>query len=116
MKIVEIEDDDFKPKKSTKKQSKENEPEIKWITTDAKSQLSAGSFIITPRNMARRYSSEKKLEELIDWELKEGNCYHVISQGDIDSLTYLRHIIKSQTVDEVSISTWCMSVSYILEI
>lgn len=66
--------------------------------------------------MARRYASEKKLEEIVDWEFKDGNSYHVISQGDIDSLTFLRHIIKQQTLKECMISTWCMAIFDILEI
>ena len=111
MKIVSIEEDEKKPSKKTKEQ-----PIIESVVTEAKSRVGAGAYVITVRNMARRYSSEKNLEELIDWQFKEGNSYHIISQGDIDSLTYLRQIIKTQKVEKVILSTWCMSISDILEI
>ena len=107
MRIESIEDD-FLTKKKEKK-------EKEGVITEAQSR-SGGAFVITPRIMARRYSSEKKLEELIDWELQEGLSYHIISQGDIDSLTFLRHIVKQQKIKDVLISTWCMGVSDILEI
>jgi|GEM_PF-2859846 len=110
MKINSIEEDVVIPKKAKK------ENLVKGIITTNQSRESAKAYVITPQNMARRYSSEKKLEELIDWDFAAGNSYHVISQGDIDSLTFLRHIIKQQHIKEVIISTWCMGISDILEI
>ena len=91
MKIVSIKEDEKKTSKKTKEQ-----PIIKSVVTKSKSRAGADAYVITVANMARRYSSEKNLEEIIDWEFKEGNSYHIISQGDIDSLTYLRQIIKTQ--------------------
>lgn len=56
-----------------------------------------------------RLLSESALDEALPWHLEEGLAYHVISSGDVDSLTFLRHIVKDQELDYVLLSTWCMA-------
>ena len=46
----------------------------------------------------RRYASERQLEEVLDWEFEQGAAYHVISGGDVDSLTFLKLILRQQPV------------------
>lgn len=57
-----------------------------------------------------RLLSEAALDEALDWHLEEGASYHVISSGDVDSLTYLRHIARQQRIDYVLLSTWCLAM------
>lgn len=58
-----------------------------------------------------RVMSEANLDDALDWHMEEGCAYHVISYGDVDSLTYLRHIVKQQKLDYVMLTTWCMAKS-----
>lgn len=58
-----------------------------------------------------RVLSEAALSEKLDWHLEPGTAYHCISCGDVDALTYLRHIVKDQRVDYVCLSTWCLAKS-----
>lgn len=64
----------------------------------------------------RRITSELNLEDTLPWHFEPGTAYHVISQGDVDSLTYLRVIVKQQRLDYLILSTWCMSITDIEEI
>lgn len=56
-----------------------------------------------------RLLSESALDGALDWHLEDGVAYHCISCGDVDSLTYLRHVAKSVHLDYVLLSTWCMA-------
>ena len=58
-----------------------------------------------------RLLSESQLDAVLDWHFEPGAAYHVISAGDVDSLTYLRHVVKQQPVDYVLLATWCMATS-----
>ena len=57
-----------------------------------------------------RLLSEAALDDALDWHLEPGCAYHVISAGDVDSLTFLRHVLRDQRADYVLLSTWCMAV------
>ncbi|MEG0375272.1 MAG: hypothetical protein RR672_06520 [Raoultibacter sp.] len=57
-----------------------------------------------------RLLSEAALSESLEWHLESGVAYHVISCGDVDSLTYLRHVVKDQHVRYCFVSTWCMAL------
>lgn len=67
-------------------------------------------------NVVRRGKSEAALREHLDWHWTTGKSYHVISQGDIDSLTFLRIAIEQRPLDYCLISTWCMSPEDAMEI
>lgn len=45
-----------------------------------------------------------------------GESYHVISHGDIDSLSFLEHILKFYSLDYVLMSTWCMAAEDVAQI
>lgn len=64
----------------------------------------------------RRLSSEMALNQVLPWHFKPGDVFHCISQGDVDSLTYLRVIVKQQRVRYLLLSTWCMAITDIEEI
>ncbi|MDR2513894.1 MAG: hypothetical protein LBD02_01650 [Christensenellaceae bacterium] len=42
----------------------------------------------------RRFTSERSMEEVLDWEFEAGSAYHVISGGDVDSLSFLKHVLR----------------------
>ena len=56
-----------------------------------------------------RVMSEANLDAALPWHMQEGCAYHVISYGDVDSLTFLRHIVKQQRLRYVMLATWCMA-------
>lgn len=63
----------------------------------------------TQRKM--RLLSQEALERALPWHLERGCAYHVISAGDVDSLTYLRHIAREQRIRYAIVSTWCMATA-----
>jgi len=62
------------------------------------------------RYHARRAASEKLLAEILPAEIDDGDAWHVMSSGDIDSLSFAAHIIQNHVMDYVAFSTWCMSL------
>lgn len=60
--------------------------------------------------MFKRFNSEKALEECIDWHAEKNTSYHVISMGDIDSLSFLKWILRQTKINKLLLSTWCMSL------
>lgn len=65
---------------------------------------------------ARSVKSELNLEETLPWHFEKGAAYHCFSFGDVDSLTYLRAIVKQQPVEYCLISTWCMAITDVKEV
>lgn len=68
------------------------------------------------RYVERRVKSELALEQTLPWHFEEGIAYHCFSFGDVDSLTYLRAVIKQQRVEYALLSTWCMAATDVDEI
>ena len=64
----------------------------------------------------RRFKSEREVEEILDWDFEPGVAYHVISSGNIDSLTFLKHILRQQRVKYLAYSTWCMALQDVKEL
>ena len=61
------------------------------------------------RQLMRKATSEKALENALDWHFKEGDCYHCFSFGDVDSFSFFKHVLKQQRIEYAAISTWCMA-------
>lgn len=62
------------------------------------------------RHKARRATAESHLAEILPKVFEPGESWHVISHGDIDSLSYLIHAISGYGYfDLVALSTWCMA-------
>jgi len=57
----------------------------------------------------RRIASEKVLAEILPAQISDGESWHTISHGDVDSLSYFAHILKNDKLDYALLSTWCMS-------
>lgn len=61
------------------------------------------------RQLTRKAASEKALEDALDWHFSDGDCYHCFSFGDVDSLSYLKFVLKHQKINYLGLSTWCMA-------
>ena len=64
----------------------------------------------------RTILSEAAINSILPWHFEKGEAYHVLSLGDIDSLTFFRLILKEQKVEYALISTWKISRMDIEEI
>ena len=68
------------------------------------------------RHLTHRLFSERAIEETLPCDLHSGDCHHVISGGDVDSLSYLLWILRKQTVPHLLCSTWCISMVDVQEL
>jgi hypothetical protein len=70
------------------------------------------------RQIYRRSYSETQLLDLImsDMPFKPGESYHFITGGDVDSLSFLKIILRQQNLDYCLFSTWCMASEDIYQI
>ena len=73
-------------------------------------------FELSTRYLYRRAFSELQLLDSTPNELKEGYSYNYITGGDVDSLSFLKLILRHQNLDYLLFSTWCMSAEDILQI
>ena len=75
----------------------------------------AETIRIRNRHLFHRMTSDRDVEELMPREVSEDDAYHVISYGDVDSLSYLHWILRLQDVDRMLASTWCLAMTDIKE-
>ena len=69
------------------------------------------------RHPMRRAKAESTLAEILPPAFEDGDSWHVMSRGDIDSLSYLRHIVQNvDHLDHVLMSTWCIAKNDLNEI
>ena len=62
------------------------------------------------RHQLRRANAEKNLAGVLPARIDAGDSWHCISRGDIDSLSYLRHLLNGLPhLDLVVMSTWCIA-------
>ena len=61
------------------------------------------------RHFFRKASSEKALENALDWHFNDGDCYHCFSFVDVDAMTYFKHVLRQQRIKYAAISTWVIS-------
>jgi hypothetical protein len=62
------------------------------------------------RREFRRANSSAQLAEILPTQLEPGVSYHVISRGDIDARSYIEHVLATQPLDHLLVSTWCMAM------
>lgn len=68
------------------------------------------------RYLFRRAFSETQLLDIFGIEPpKPGECWHFITAGDVDSLSFLKIMTRHQAVKHVIVSTWCMAAEDILQ-
>ena len=71
--------------------------------------VKAKAIKINNQHLFHRLNSERMLEDILPLEVEQGASYHVISNGDIDSFSYLMWILRMQKVKRLLCSTWCMA-------
>lgn len=64
----------------------------------------------------RRAFSETQLLDLVNFNLEEGHSLHFITGGDVDSLSYLKIILRQQDLEYCLLSTWCMACEDVYQI
>ena len=69
------------------------------------------------RHEIRRAKGEAQLASILPPRFVDGESWHVISHGDIDALSYLRHALAGVShFDFVLLSTWCIASEDLREI
>jgi len=69
------------------------------------------------KHYVRRAVGEVILMDLLEKEnFQKNESYHVISGGDVDSLSFFKFMCRKQKIKLAVVSTWCMSISDITEL
>lgn len=69
------------------------------------------------RHYMRRANAEATLAEILPATIAPGESWHVMSRGDIDSLSYVRHVLAGVShLDHLLMSTWCIAKNDLTEI
>lgn len=63
----------------------------------------------------RSYSESSLLDAMGIEQLRQGDCWHFITAGDVDSLSYLKVMLRHQNIKHLIVSTWCMAAEDILQ-
>jgi hypothetical protein len=57
----------------------------------------------------RAFGEDKLLEAMGVDEFRQGHSYHIITGGNVDSLSFLKVILLHQNIKFMMMSTWCMA-------
>ena len=79
------------------------------VRADEKQKIEARVLARKGKIFVRRAKSEAELNLLIP-RLEMGNSYHVISGGDIDSISFAKIVVDKFPLEYLLFSTWCMAV------
>ena len=63
----------------------------------------------------RRAYSETQLLDLVG-DFEEGHSYHFLTGGDVDTLSFLKVVLRQQDLDYLLLSTWSMSAEDVLQL
>ena len=87
---------------------------MKELVWDAEDHVEVKTLIT--HHTVSRILSEIALEKKLPFHFEQGVSYHCFSFGDVDSLTYMRVIVKQQYIKYAILSTWCIAMEDISEI
>ena len=77
----------------------------------------AACLELSTRHLYRRAFSESTLLDILgSFNFTDGMSYHFITAGDVDSLSYLKAVLRAQSCDHVLLSTWCMAAEDIFQL
>lgn len=97
----------------TQQERKPDEPqEVPGRATRLRVHTQAGK----KRYDVRRFTSEQAVMSALDWHFSPGCIYHVMSAGDVDFLTFVRHVLRQQRAEYLLLSSWCFGVEDVAEI
>lgn len=89
----------------------------KTETTPATHRRTVACLELSTRHIYRRAFSESSLIDACGlFDFREGQSYHFITAGDVDSLSYLKAILRQQPLEHCLLSTWCMAAEDILQL
>lgn len=89
----------------------------KTETTTATHRRTVACLELSTRHIYRRAFSESSLIDACGlFDFREGQSYHFITAGDVDSLSYLKAILRQQPLEHCLLSTWCMAAEDILQL
>lgn len=71
---------------------------------------------LSDKYLYRRAFSELTLLDTLPDLLQDGKSIHCITGGDVDSLSYLKCVLRVQKLHYCLLSTWCMGAQDIYEI
>ena len=87
------------------------------LTVDKKEGERARAQKSANRHHMRRATAEATLGTLLPARFASGESWHVMSRGDIDSLSFVRHVLAGVShLDHVLMSTWCIAKNDLTEI
>lgn len=96
-----------------RREQDKTKPEDGQYATDAEAQEEANQMVQSHRggfrNLVRKATSERALCESLDWHFQEGDCYHCFSWGDVDELSYLKHVLRQQKVKYAAICSMAIA-------
>ena len=92
----------------------DSQPEPKGRKT--RSHLKAKVYETSDKFEYRRAFSEVQLLDALGgtFKFKPGHAYHFLTAGNIDSLSFLKAVLRQQSVRHLVVSTWCMGADDIL--
>lgn len=86
------------------------------VTSKAR-QGQARATRVQHRHHTRRANAEAHLASILPARVDPGDSWHVISRGDIDALSYVRHALAGVShFDHLLMSTWCIAKADLEEI
>lgn len=96
----------------------EPEPEKESKSKKGRKHRYTEVYELTPKFEYRRAFSESKLLDALaapGFHFQEGHAYNFITAGDVDSLSFLKAVLRQQDLDYCLASTWCMGAEDILQ-
>lgn len=99
----------FNPRESEKNTKVED-------TRTGSRRRSTACIELSNRYLYRRAYSETQLLDVVDFDYIPGCSYHFITGGDVDSLSFLKTVLRQQNLDYLLFSTCCMAAEDILQI
>jgi|GEM_PF-652091 len=82
-----------------------------------KQRLSEARAVRTRNRISvRRAKSEAQLLDLLPPFVEDGDTWHVVSGGDVDSLSFLQHLMACEPWQYLMVSTWCMAMQDVEQI
>jgi len=70
----------------------------------------ARSIRTRSRIRSARAKSQAMLAEILPPVIAPSDAWHILSAGDVDSLSFVGHLLAAHHADHLILSTWCMSI------
>lgn len=87
-----------------------DEFDIPEIKEPKKQKVPSRALKNSARHQKRRAFSEENLLKILPEHPEEGCSYHVLTGGNIDSLSFIKYILNTQDLEYCLLSTWCMAM------